>query len=103
MVSWRAKGYAVCGDFPPGKFIVYPSHAAADIFGRFRISSYSKASTSMIAALPGCLRLARRLSELAMSNMVDSRSTTAKGGLGVSGTAGGVLRMWLASTLHAHE
>lgn len=47
--SWRGKGYAsaVCGDFLVWEIMVYPSQATTDVVG-FRISSYSKASTSMI-------------------------------------------------------
>ena len=107
MVSCRAKGYAVCGDLPSGNFISYPSHEAADIFGYFRMSSYSKASTSMIAAFPGHSKLAGRLEpESTVSTTEDSCSTaaSAKGGLGISETAGGVLVQALfASTLHTHE
>ena len=103
MVSWRANGYAVCGDFPSGKIIAYPSHAVADFFGCFRVSSYSKASTSMIAASLARSILAGRLLESMMSNIEDSRSKTAKGGQGISGTVLGGVQVSLANTLHNCE
>ena len=68
----------VCGDFPSGKIIAYPSHTITD-FGGFRISSYSKASTLMIMVSSG------------------SSLMIAECGLGISATADGVLMVWFAS------
>ena len=109
MVSFRAKGYTVYGDFPSGKIMVYPSHLSADVIDWFRKFSYSKASTSIIAASSGPLgypmsfgesRLAGTLLESKKFNMAPPCSMTANGGLGICVTVGGVLWLWLAGTLH---
>jgi hypothetical protein len=72
MVSWRAKRYVVCGDFPSGKIMVYPSHTDTDVVGCFRTPSYSKA---LMSTMSSC-------------NLSGPHSPTAKG------------ELWLASTLH---
>ena len=89
--------------------MVYPSHLSADIFDWFRKFSYSKASTSIIAASSGALgypmsfgesRPAGILSESEGFNMAPPCSMTANGGLGICVMVGGVLWLWLADTLH---
>ena len=88
MASRRAKGCKLCGDFLSRKMMAYSLHAT-DV-GCLRISSYSNVSTSTIAA-------SSRNSE---GCRLGSHSTTAEGGWRVPATVGGILWLWLTSTLY---